>query len=94
MRPQDILPDHINHMKFNGLVIRKGTIAAFLCNARIWCDPDTTPASRAEVERDIIEALPALHALDLFEVLAVRDDALRELIAEFDGRGASGAQRL
>jgi hypothetical protein len=36
--------------------------------------------SRAEAERDIVDTLPALRALEIFEVMDIRDAALRELI--------------
>ena len=80
MRPEDILPDTVNSSEMNGVAVRKGTVAAFLVNARAYCAA-TTPQARAEAEALIVEYLPALDALGLFEVLAVRDDSLRALIA-------------
>jgi hypothetical protein len=84
MRPQDMMPDGLDHVELdNGLAIRKGTFAAFLTNARIWCDPQAMPAARAAAEQDIIELLPALHAAHTFDVLTVRDPALRKLVTNF-----------
>jgi len=81
MRAEDLLPDHQNKFQFSdGAVIRKGTVGAFLVNARIWCDPAAEPAQRAGAERDLIDSLPALRALGLFEVLSIRDDALRDFV--------------
>lgn len=40
-------------------------------------DPGATPAERARAEADVIDALPALRAIGLFDVLEVRDAALR-----------------
>lgn len=83
MKANEFLPDHIDHIDQNerdGVVIRKGTVGAFLLNAQQWIDSGTDSAQRCAAERDIVEALPALHALRLFEVLSVRDTGLQQLI--------------
>lgn len=80
MKAQDILPDGQNQVERNGVVIRKGTVGAFLVNARIWCDPAADSARRAAAEKDIIDGLPALRELGLFEALSIRDAALRKLV--------------
>jgi hypothetical protein len=81
MQAQDVLPDDVDHGQFNGVTVRKGTVGAFLANARMWLDPATTEEARAAVARDMIAAIPALTALGLFEMLAIRDDRLRALLA-------------
>lgn len=81
MRAQDILPDQQNQSQFNGVSVRKGTVGAFLANARVWLDESSGVAERAAAGRDIADALPALHALGLFDILQVRDTTLRELVA-------------
>ena len=80
MRATDMLPDHLNHTERQGVVIRKGTVGAFLVNAQIWTDPTATAASRQTAERDLLDALPALRALGLFDVLSIRNDALRQFV--------------
>lgn len=80
MRAEDILPDHLNQVERDGVVIRKGNVGAFLANARVWCDPATDPEQKAAAERDLLDALPALRALGLFEVLSIRDADLQRLV--------------
>lgn len=80
MRAEDLLPDPVNQTRINGVMIRKGTVAAFLANARLWCDPATDAAQRQAAERDVIDALPALRALGLFDVFSIRDAALQRLV--------------
>ena len=82
MRAEDVLPDEQNEGQFNGISVRKGTVGAFLCNARRWLDESSSIAERTMAERDIVDALPALHALGLFDILQVRDTRLRELVAK------------
>lgn len=77
MRADQLLPDSINEAQRHGVTIRKGTVGAFLVNARVWCDAAASDAERATAAADIADALPALHALGLFDVLEIRDPALR-----------------
>ncbi|WP_407851204.1 hypothetical protein [Bordetella petrii] len=78
MRAEDILPGGQDWAEVDGVAVRKGTVAAFLANARLWSDPSADAAARAAAEHDMAGALPSLRALGLFEVLAPRDPALRE----------------
>lgn len=88
VKAQDILPDGQNEVERNGVVIRKGSVGAFLANARVWCDPASAAVARAEAERDIVDALPVLRELGLFDVLSIRDARLRDLV---DAQGWSAA---
>jgi hypothetical protein len=80
MRAEDLLPDHINSAELNGVIVRKGTVGAFLANAAMLADPSVPTASREQAEKHIVEALPALAALKLFEVFEIRAPALRSLV--------------
>jgi hypothetical protein len=80
MRAQDLLPDDTNELERNGVIVRKGAIGAFLANARVLTDPNASTAARATAERDIIDALPALRAIGVFEVLQIRDPQLRGFV--------------
>ncbi len=80
MRADQILPDDVNHGQFDGLTIRKGTVAAFLANARTWTRADPGADERAQAQAQIAEDVPALRALGLFEVLEIRDERLRALV--------------
>ncbi|WP_322014202.1 hypothetical protein [Paraburkholderia sp. J12] len=77
MRAEQILPDHLNQVERNGTTIRKGTVAAFLANARVLVDRTEGEHARDEAEADLIAILPALRATGLFDVLEIRDPALR-----------------
>jgi hypothetical protein len=77
MKAEHILPDGINQVDLGGATIRKGTVGAFLFNARVWCDTNSSDSARAEAAADIVDALPALRAIGLFDALEIRDTALR-----------------
>jgi len=80
MRAEQLLPDHVDSVDVRGVTIRKGTVAAFLANARIWSDRASTETARERAAADIVEALPALRASRLFDVLTIIDPALRAWI--------------
>jgi len=80
MRADQLLPDHVDSVDVRGVTIRKGTVAAFLANARIWSDRASTETARERAAVDIVEALPALRASGLFDVLTIIDPALRAWI--------------
>lgn len=80
MRADQVLPDSVNALDVRGTTVRKGTVAAFLFNARVWCDPSSSEASRAEAQADMTDALVTLHAIGLFDVLEIRDAALRDWV--------------
>ena len=80
MRADQILPDDVNHGQFQGVTIRKGTVAAFLANARTWTDALAGADERAQAQAQIVEDLPSLRALGLFELLEIRDERLRALV--------------
>ena len=80
MRAEQVLAETVNETEISGVTIRKGTVAAFLANARVWIDPSAISAERTQVEADMVDALPALRAVGLFEVLEIRDSALRSWV--------------
>ncbi|MBN3821810.1 hypothetical protein G3N57_37240 [Paraburkholderia sp. Se-20369] len=77
MRADEMLPDHLNQLDLNGTTIRKGSVGAFLANARVLTDPRADEAQRARAMADAADVLPALRALGLFDVFEIRDAALR-----------------
>jgi len=80
MRSDQILPDNLDHAEFNGVSVRKGTIAAFLANARTWANARASDDERARAQAQIVEDLAALRALGLFDVLEIRDVRLRAFV--------------
>ncbi|WLH86959.1 hypothetical protein [Pseudomonas sp. FP2338] len=83
MRAEELLPDNQNQTERHGVVIRKGSVGAFLVNARAWCDPNTDAQQRTIAEQDLLALLPALRALGLFEVFKVRDPQLQRLVDQY-----------
>jgi hypothetical protein len=83
MRPEDVLPDHLDYTERDGLILRKGTVAAFLNNAMRWNDPGVSPDEKQALAEEIGKSVPALRALGIFDIFEVRDAALRTLLARY-----------
>lgn len=81
MRADQVLADDTDRANFGGMSVRKGTIAAFLMNAKAWSDPAIDEDTRKQVEVDILEAIPALRAVGLFEIFSVKDPRLAEFMS-------------
>ncbi|WKB53382.1 hypothetical protein [Eleftheria terrae] len=80
MKPEDILPDTASHVQAGGHHVRKGSVGAFIANARRIADASSTPAERAAAEADLLALLPGLQALGLFDVFAVQPGPVRTLV--------------
>ena len=83
MKAQDVLPDDVNQGEFQGVMVRKGTVGAFLANARAWCDAAAT-RERREAGRDIAQAARLARAGPVRGAAAARSGAAGL------GRGALG----
>lgn len=80
VRPEDMLPDDRDTATFDGITVRKGTIAAFIENARAWLDPATGDDDRADLASELVAMAPSLRALGVFDIFDARDQGLRDLI--------------
>ncbi|MEU3464133.1 hypothetical protein ABZ721_29780 [Streptomyces sp. NPDC006733] len=82
---RDVLADGQEGAEFNGLFVRKGSIAAFLANARALESLDPAGAEYRAVAAEIRELGPALDALGLFDVLSVRNPDVAAVLASAAG---------
>lgn len=80
MKAQDMLPDDQDQVQVGGTRVRKGSVGAFLANARTLADASRSEAEHAAARADLLALVPPLRALGLFEVLRPRDPALQALI--------------
>ncbi|MET0701870.1 MAG: hypothetical protein ABWY93_19635 [Mycobacterium sp.] len=79
--PQDVLADGADGTMINGTYVRKGSIAAFIQNAKLLAGVDTDSAEFQKIADQIRAIKPALDALDIFEVFTVRDPRVVEILA-------------
>jgi len=79
MTPADILPDNINTIDSGGLLVRKGSVAAFLGKAFILDDAQASEATRAEAERDLRALLPAMRQLRIVDVFTLKSEIVHRI---------------
>ena len=79
MKAEDILPDRQDRIRLGGVEIRKGSVGAFIANARLL-----PTAQRRQAEEDLRALLPAIRALGLLELFELRDARLRTLVADWE----------
>ena len=69
-------------------------LTRFVVSAQLMLDPLTPESVRRQVEPRLISALPALQALGVFDLFAIRDPALAALVVdELAARRAPAAPR-
>ncbi|KRU94839.1 hypothetical protein [Pseudomonas aeruginosa] len=84
MKAEDILPDRQDRIRLDGVEIRKGSVGAFIANARLLLERDRPAAQRRQAEEDLRTLLPAIRALGLLELFELRDARLRALVADWE----------
>ncbi|WP_317205829.1 hypothetical protein [Janthinobacterium sp.] len=80
MIPEDILADGQQYLDLDGLRLRKGSVAAFMANVLLLDAPDCLPAARERARADLLDLLPGLRALGLFEVFTLKSAAAQAIV--------------
>ncbi|OZE81007.1 hypothetical protein CH305_11605 [Rhodococcus sp. 15-649-2-2] len=80
VRPEDVLPDGAERASFDGLEIRKGTVAAFVANARALDDAEPGTEAHRELLATLEDLAPQLAAIGLFEVFEPRNPQIAQLV--------------
>ena len=69
-------------------------LTRFVVSAQLMLDPMTPESLRRQVEPKLLDALPALQALGVFDLFAIRDPALAAMVVdELAARRAPPASR-
>ena len=82
MKPKDILPDEVNSVEKDGVIIRKGTIGAFTENIRIIESSHESERAYNEASADLLRLIPALQKLRFFDFYSVKSARARKLIQQ------------
>ena len=82
IRPEDVLADGVDVTTVDGLDVRKGTVAAFVANAKKLALLEPDDASREPLERQLRALAPALRAVGLLDVFAPRSAAITAILGQ------------
>ena len=80
VHPEDLLPDDQNSAEINGTVVRKGTVGAFLANARTLGALPLGSPDREPIIEQLRGSAQALRKIGLFDVFELRSRELAGLI--------------
>jgi hypothetical protein len=78
--PEDVVGDEFNTANFDGTTVRKGSVGAFLANARTLQDASSSPVARDAARTQIVVLVPALKALGVFDAFNIRDPELATIV--------------
>jgi hypothetical protein len=81
VRPEDLLPTGVDSGVINGVEVRKGTVAAFVANAKRLeaLSPDSD--EYGELAHQLRAAKPLLAAIGVLDVFEARSPRLKDLLA-------------
>ncbi|WP_157226601.1 hypothetical protein [Gordonia soli] len=80
IRPEDVLADGVDKAQFGDVEVRKGSVAAFVANAKIF---DRLPADDPDnetIRAQLLELLPAIRSAGVLDVFTPRSARLAALI--------------
>ncbi|HEY3713484.1 MAG TPA: hypothetical protein VGL39_03070 [Jatrophihabitantaceae bacterium] len=80
VRPEDVLPDDVSRTMMNGVNVRKGSVAAFVANAKALEALAPTTPEYAEVAAQLQALAPAVAAVGLFDVFELRSVEIAKIV--------------
>jgi hypothetical protein len=81
VRPEDLLPAGVDSGVINGVEVRKGTVAAFVANAKRLDALSPDSDEYTELAHQLRAAKPLLEAIGVLEVFDVRSQRLKDVFA-------------
>lgn len=82
VRPEDVLPNDADTASFGGTLARKGTVAAFVANAKLLEDLPQEAGEREAVLAELRDLLPGLRAVGVLDGFSPRSAAIAALVEE------------
>lgn len=80
VKPEDVLPDGREYADFDGMSVRKGSVAAFIGNVHALAEVEPSSPRWREIVAQLRELKPALEGIGVLEVFELRDPELRALV--------------
>jgi hypothetical protein len=84
---RDIVEDGADYAEFDGVKVRKGSLGAFVANAKAFQSLSVNDPERDVILAHMRELLPAVATVGAFEVFRLRSPELREALG---GAAADG----
>ena len=81
VRPEDVLSNAENTASVGGVTVRKGTVAAFIANAKLLDDMPADDPRTDVIEAELRALAPAVRAVGLLDVFAPRSPRITDILA-------------
>jgi len=82
IRPEDVLPDGVETATVGGREVRKGTVAAFVANAKRLETLSPNHPDYPAVRQQLQDLVPALQAVGVLDVFTPRSFTIAALVDE------------
>ncbi|WP_454785235.1 hypothetical protein [Legionella sp. WA2024007413] len=80
--PEDIIPDGVDNISINGTLVRKGTVAAFLANAKVLEHQYSTEIQKNEAIKTMKELAPAIIATGLHQHVVFKNKEVEQILID------------
>ncbi|BBZ28515.1 hypothetical protein MMAD_28100 [Mycolicibacterium madagascariense] len=80
--PQDVLRDDQDETILGGVEVRKGTVAAFVANAKLLQSVSPTDPDYEMIRQQLRELAPAVRAVGLLEIFSPRSAEIDDIFTE------------
>jgi hypothetical protein len=87
IKPGDVLADSENFAELNGLIVRKGSIAAFLKNIDLF--ENSNKAQKAAALEMIKELAPAIIAAGLHKHTTFKNKIIEDILCDLEDRSCN-----
>ncbi len=82
VRPEDIIPDGADNTSINGVVVRKGTVAAFLANINILENLHSSDQQKQEAMNMLWELAPSVIATGLPQHVTFKSELVENILMD------------
>ena len=80
IKPEDVLADQENFADFEGITVRKGSVAAFLKNIDMLDEERNSAEQRAAALEQIQQLAPAMVVLGLYKHAVFKNKQVQEIL--------------
>lgn len=80
IKPEDILPDHVNSFEVNGVTVRKATVGAVIANANILASSHASMDEKQKAKESIQALIPSLVAIGMHEHVVWKNPDIQKMI--------------
>lgn len=81
-KPEDVMSDDASHVEKNGVVIRKGSMAAVMANIEVIEDDSASPAEKQSAKEAIKELAPTLIGVGMTEYVTWKNPEVQAIFDE------------